>query len=201
MTRMKIEYRQGVECGKLASVTVWDFGRYLTRGIGAPHPGFPGPPTPSAMPAMPDRETGTARVASNAVIRRERLRFTGFSLERSPSGRVSCQVTLEFSPGESITGRAEGQASPAGDSRLGAEAAIRALELFTERAITFELVGVKVVRAFDANVVITSLLQRGDDGPDRLLGCYLADGDMVRGAALAVLNATNRILGNYIAAR
>lgn len=153
------------------------------------------------MPAMPDREPGTARAASNTVIRRERLRFTGFSLERSPSGRVSCQVTLEFSPGESITGRAEGQASPAGDSRLGAEAAIRALELFTERAITFELVGVKVVRAFDANVVITSLLQRGDDGPDRLLGCYLADGDMVRGAALAVLNATNRILGNYIAAR
>jgi hypothetical protein len=110
-------------------------------------------------------------------------------------------VTLEFSPGESITGRAEGQASPAGDARLGAEAAIRALEAFTERAITFELVGVKVVRAFDANVVITSLIQRGDDGPDRLLGCYLADGDMVRGAALAVLNATNRILGNYITAR
>lgn len=198
---MQIEYRQGVECGKLASVTVCDFGRYLTRGIVAPSPDLFGPPTPSAMPAMPDREPGTARVASNAVIRRERLRFTGFSLERSPSGRVSCQVTLEFSPGESITGRAEGQASPAGDSRLGAEAAIRALELFTERAITFELVGVKVVRAFDANVVIASLLQRGDDGPDRLLGCYLADGDMVRGAALAVLNATNRILGNYIAAR
>ena len=48
-------------------------------------------------------------------------------------------------------------------------------------AITFELVGVKVVRAFDANVVIASLIQRGDAGPDRLLGCYLADGDMVRG--------------------
>jgi hypothetical protein len=57
---------------------------------------------------------------------------------------------------------------------------------------------VKVVRAFDANVVIASLLQRGDAGPDRLLGCYLADGDMVKGAALAVLNATNRVLGNYI---
>ena len=59
----------------------------------------------------------------------------------------------------------------------------------------------KVVRAFDANVVIASLIQRGDSGPDRLLGCYLADGDMVRGAALAVLNATNRVLGNYISTR
>jgi hypothetical protein len=57
------------------------------------------------------------------------------------------------------------------------------------------------VRAFDANVVIASLIQRGDTGPDRLLGCYLADGDMVRGAALAVLNATNRVLGNYISTR
>jgi len=86
-------------------------------------------------------------------------------------------------------------------ARLGAEAAIRALESFTEGTITFDLVGVKVVRAFDANVVIASLIQRGDSGPDRLLGCYLADGDMVRGAALAVLNATNRVLGNYISTR
>jgi hypothetical protein len=60
---------------------------------------------------------------------------------------------------------------------------------------------VKVVRAFDANVVICSIIQRGDEGPDRLLGCYLADGDMVRGAALAVLNATNRILGNFVSSQ
>lgn len=141
------------------------------------------------------------RPAHNAVNRRERLRFTGFTYERSPSGRVTCQVTLELEPGENVVGRVEGQASPAGDSRLGAEAAIRALENFTQRAVTFELVGVKVVRAFDANVVITSLIQHGDEGPERLLGCYLADGDMVRGAALAVLNATNRVLGNFITAR
>ena len=133
-----------------------------------------------------------------AVVRRERLRFTGFTLTRSPSGQVTCEVSLEWAPGEGIVGRAQGQASPAGDARLGADAAIRALEIFTQGTITFELVGVKVVRAFDANVVIASLIQRGDAGPDRLLGCYLADGDMVKGAALAVLNATNRVLGNYI---
>lgn len=149
----------------------------------------------------PDREASAPRAANITVVRRERLRFTGFSIERSPAGRVTCQVVLEWSAGETVTGRAEGQASPVGDCRLGAEAAILALESFTERAITFELVGVKVIRAFDANVVITSLIQKGDDGPERLLGCYLADGDMVRGAALAVLNATNRILANFVAAR
>ena len=60
---------------------------------------------------------GEARTDAVAV-RRERLRFTGFSLVRSPSGRVTCEVTLEWAPGEAILGRAEGQASPAGDARL-----------------------------------------------------------------------------------
>jgi hypothetical protein len=150
------------------------------------------------MTAMSSESAGSGAHTEAAVARRERLRFTGFGLTRSPSGQVTCEVSLEWAPGEAIVGRAQGQASPAGDARLGAEAAIRALESFTQGVVTFELVGVKVVRAFDANVVIASLLQRGDAGPDRLLGCYLADGDMVRGAALAVLNATNRVLGNYI---
>ena len=158
-------------------------------------------PTPTEMLAMPpDREADTPRAAPS-VARQERLRFSSFSLDRTPAGGVTCRVTLEFGPGEQVTGEVRGQASPAGDTRLGAEAAIRALEAFTERAITFELIGVKVVRAFDANVVITSLVQNGDEGPDRLLGCYLAEGDLVRGAALAVLNATNRVLGTYFLTR
>jgi hypothetical protein len=35
----------------------------------------------------------------------------------------------------------------------------------------------------------------------RLVGCYLAESDTRRGAAMAVLSATNRVLGNYIAAQ
>ena len=139
-------------------------------------------------------------VPTPTVVKQERLRFSEFAFDRTPAGRVTCQVTLEFGP-ELVSGQVSGQASPTGDTRLGAEAAIRALETFTDRAITFELVGVKVVRAFDANVVITSLIQHGDQGPERLLGCYLTDKDLVRGAALAVLNATNRVLGNYILMR
>ncbi|MEP6620636.1 MAG: hypothetical protein ABJE47_15030 [bacterium] len=137
----------------------------------------------------------------SAAAGRERLRFSDFLYERTPAGKVTCRVTLEFAAGELVHGNVSGHASPAGDTRLGAEAAIRALEAFTEQAITFELVGVKVVRAFDANVVIASMIQHGDEGPERLLGCYLTDGDLVRGAALAVLNATNRVLTNFIVAR
>ena len=144
----------------------------------------------------------TATRTSMVVSKQERLRFSQFHFDRTPSGRVTCQVTLEYGPGELVTGQVAGQASPAGDTRLGAEASIRALEAFTDGHIKFELIGVKVVRAFDANIVITSLIQHGDSGPDRLLGCYASpDGDLVRGAALSVLNATNRDLGSYILSR
>ncbi|MDQ3426348.1 MAG: hypothetical protein M3477_00825, partial [Gemmatimonadota bacterium] len=63
----------------------------------------------------------------------------------------------------------------------------------------FELLGVKAVRAFDATVVIVSLLVQGEGSSGhRVVGSYLTDNDTARGAALAVLNATNRILGNRL---
>jgi len=64
--------------------------------------------------------------------------------------------------------------------------------------MTFELLGVKAVRAFDATVVIVSLATHGDQGAQRVVGSYLTESDPARGAALAVLNATNRLLGNRL---
>jgi len=132
-------------------------------------------------------------------IRRERLSFGSFTFTRSPAGRCIVQVELEYN-GKRFVGRTEGQSSPIGDLRLGAEAAIEAIESFSEGALGLELMGVKLVRAFDANVIIVSATQRSARST-RLVGCYLADRDPVRGAALAVLNATNRVLGNYISTR
>jgi len=65
----------------------------------------------------------------------------------------------------------------------------------------FELIGVKHIRAFDANLLIASVAVREGGQLSRLAGCYLAESDTKRGAAMAVLNATNRVLGNYIAMR
>jgi hypothetical protein len=112
---------------------------------------------------------------------------------------VSINVELEYE-GQKWFGRSGGQSSPLGDLRMAAEAALRALEEFAEGALSFELIGVKHIRAFDSNLVIVSIGVRGSAGT-RLVGCYLADEDMPRGAALAVLNATNRLLGNYLATR
>lgn len=132
--------------------------------------------------------------------RRERLRFADFSFTRTPSGQCSAEVSLEWDNALYV-GRAIGQSSPLGDFRVAAEAALRALEDFAKDAMHFELLGVKHVRAFDANLLIVSVSLREDSQLARLVGCYLAESDTRRGAAMAVLNATNRVLGNYIAMR
>ena len=136
-----------------------------------------------------------------AAAKRERLRFSDFVFTRTQSAQCSAEVELEWAPGTKYRGRAEGQSSTMGDLRIAAEAAIRALVTFSDGELDFELIGVKTVRAFDSNLIIGSVLLKDPVAPARLLGAYLADGDMTRGAALAVLNATNRILGNFITTR
>lgn len=146
---------------------------------------------------VPDQASNSADQSLQS--RSERLKFGSFTFTRSPAGRCIVQVELDYQ-GKRYVGRSEGQSSPIGDLRLGAEAAMQAVESFSEGALGLELMGVKLVRAFDANVVIVSCTQRSARGT-RLVGCYMADRDAVRGSALAVLNATNRVLGNYLATR
>lgn len=126
-------------------------------------------------------------------MHRERPRFTDFSFERLPNGRCRASVTLGWKDSEPVSGRADGVASPSGNLRCAAEACIHALAQGVP-GLQFELLGVKAVRVFDANVIIVSLGRR--DGPgERLVGSYLAGpDDIVRGAALAVLHATNRLV-------
>jgi hypothetical protein len=164
------------------------------------------PPTEDLVDPMqpPERETQNIPTPQAAAFtplsdaRRERLRFSEFTFTRTPAGVCVAEVELEWSPGSRYRGRSEGQSSPLGDLRIAAEAAMRALESFSKGELSFELIGVKMVRAFDANLIIVSVSMRGTPTPTRLLGCYLAEGDIARGAATAVLNATNRVLGNFI---
>ena len=131
----------------------------------------------------------------------ERLRFQDFAFERLASGRCRAKVVLGTGDGRQFTGESEGVISQAGELRCGAGATVRALERVVEPKLGFELLGVKAVRAFDATVVIVSLSARQEARSSRLVGAYLTEDDPPRGAALAVLNATNRILGNFFATR
>ena len=141
------------------------------------------------------------QVVTQAQLKRERLRFTNFTFTRTPAGLCTAEVELEWMEGMRVVGKATGQSSPVSDLRVAAEAALNAIERFSEGALELDLLGVKALRAFDANIIIVSVEVKRGDGPTRLLGSHLAEKDPVQSSVVAVLNATNRILGNYIASR
>jgi len=138
---------------------------------------------------------------TGGVAHVERLRFLDFTFQRLPSGRCRARVVLSWADGRQFVGESEGIISQAGELRCSASAAVRALERVSQPKVGFEVLGVKAVRAFDATVVIVSLSAKTDASASRLVGSYLTENDPPRGAALAVLNATNRLLGNYYFAR
>jgi hypothetical protein len=119
-------------------------------------------------------------------------------LDRLASGRCRARVVLGWQEdGEEFEGESEGLASQAGELRCAAEACVIALTKAVKGEVKFELLGVKAVRAFDSNVIIVSLSVPDQRPTHRLVGCYLTEeADPTKGAALAVLNATNRVLGN-----
>lgn len=127
---------------------------------------------------------------------RERLRFAEFEFRRLPSGGCHARVVLEWMPGQQFVGVSEGIASPTGSLRCAAEAAVRAIQQSVNVPVTFELLGVKALRAFDSTVIIVSLSTHLETESRRIVGSFLTEDGRERGAALAVLNATNRLLGN-----
>lgn len=128
----------------------------------------------------------------------ERLRFAEFVLDRLPNGRCRAKVGLTWKDSEAFTGESEGLCSQAGELRCAAQACVQALGQAVEGGMVFELLGVKAVRAFDATVVIVSLSTNAEGSDQRVVGSVLTELDPARAAALAVLNATNRILGNRL---
>jgi len=87
----------------------------------------------------------------------ERLRFAEFVLDRLPNGRCRARVGLTWKESEQFTGENEGLGSQAGELRCAAQACVDALTQAVQGDMSFELLGVKAVRAFDATVVIVSL--------------------------------------------
>ena len=137
---------------------------------------------------LQETESSTRRAS-----RENRVRFSRFDMTRTKSGQTTAEVTLELD-GKKHLGQATGPSSPLGDLRTSAEACLRALSGFSG-GLEFELMAVKHIRAFDSNLAIVSITHRQDGNAFPLVGCYLAKDDVCRGAAIAVLNATNRVIG------
>lgn len=128
-----------------------------------------------------------------SVQSRGRLRFSDFSLERLANGQCLARAALQWPGADVFVGESTGLSSLAGEMRCAAQACLNAIALALPES-GLELVGVKAIRAFDATVVIASLSTQGRlDGP-RVVGSSLVQDDTPRGAALAVLSASNRLL-------
>lgn len=125
-----------------------------------------------------------------------RVRFESARIDQLRVGSSRAVVALGWG-GEQWEGTAEGGEGDAVEMRLAAVATLRALEQVVDGALTFKLVGVKGSRAFDAELVIV-LVRCPEADARSFVGVALVPGDPVRSAALAVLNATNRLLGNFL---
>jgi len=130
-----------------------------------------------------------------------RLRFSAFDFDRTPDGHCHARVVLVWAEGGEFVGQADGVVSPAGELRCAAAAALAAIMQAAGKEALFELLGVKAVRAFDQTVVIVSIAARDASRVLRLVGSHITETNPPRGAALAVLSATNRFMGNVLTTR
>lgn len=125
-----------------------------------------------------------------------RLIFNDFEFERFPNGLCRARVDLGRRSGDAYTATVEGSGSTTGALRCAAQASLAALEQAVQARYSFQFVGVKTVSAFDSVIVIVALAASREGASRRLVGSYVTEHDATRAAAIAVLNATNRLLAN-----
>lgn len=141
---------------------------------------------------------GIHMAAKNA--RGARLRFDSFSLEEFPDGRCRAEVDLEWDSENAYKGVAEGTSTVEGSMRASAEATLRAINEATEDELSLHLSGVKAMRAFDVWIVIIAARGEKDGEVIRLVGSSSSSPEeKPRGAVLASLDATNRLVAMHVA--
>lgn len=149
-------------------------------------------------------EAGIERTVANVKLltdlaARRRVKFVGIERIVERTGLVRMRVGLEWS-GEMQQGEAAGESGDLIELRTAAAAALDALERVLHEKLGIRLVGVKQVRAFDAELMVVALYRAGE-APQRLVASVSVGNDPHRAAAVAVLSALNRILGNYLSVR
>jgi hypothetical protein len=127
-----------------------------------------------------------------------RLKLEEFELTQPAAGRCAARVVLGWGDGQSFAGTADEQDDSVGQLRCAAEAAALALEGAAGKRISLEVLAVKAIEGFDTIIVVVSLASQVDTLAERLVGSCLIKGQPSRGAVLAVLTATNRLLGRVL---
>jgi hypothetical protein len=125
-----------------------------------------------------------------------RIRFIGVTRVERPDHTVHLTVRLEWN-GQEVTAEAESQPGEAPELRGVAAAALETVARIVGRDLDLRVAGVKRVRSFDAELMVASLYRTGPPR-QQLVGAVVVGADPYRAASIAVLNALNRLLGNYL---
>jgi len=133
----------------------------------------------------------TTGPGQEAATETGRVRFVAASAEREPGSRVRVGVEVSFQD-RSYRAEAEGIGTETIEIRLAALATLEAIREVTGTR-PFGLVGVKLMRAFDADVILVALRDPEIEGT-KYIGAVAVRTTHVAGAAAAVMDATNRVL-------
>jgi hypothetical protein len=128
------------------------------------------------------------------------LYFEDVEVRGSRTKGMLCRVTLRRGE-QQYVGEAEGMNDDRGRVELAARAALSAVGLSEATGKQFSLEGVKVVSAFDREVVLVAVLVRQNRSNAMLTGsCWLKESAETAGV-LAVLDATNRWIEGGVGAQ
>ena len=132
-------------------------------------------------------------------VLRRRLKLVEVDHETFQDGRCAVRVHMEWRD-RAVHATREGTETLQGILRAAALATLEAADAAAEDGLTLELVGVKAIRAFDAEVIIAAVRGHTETDRYRLLGSCAAatDTDPARASVLAVLDAVNRVLERYV---
>lgn len=133
---------------------------------------------------------------------RDPIRFKEFKLGELPDNRCQARVVLAWPDGEEFLGTAQAEDTETGQLWCAAKAATRALEESVDHQIALEVLGVRTIMESDTKIIVALVsycLLRGMR--QKLVGSCISHRQPSRSAALAVLKATNRLMGNVILTR
>ncbi|HET9983567.1 MAG TPA: hypothetical protein VFQ38_08265 [Longimicrobiales bacterium] len=139
---------------------------------------------------------GVAIIRQPGEPDRNRARFVGVTRSPAEDGRVRVRVTLEWQ-GQDFVGEEIAEPGLPMETRGAAIATVQAIARASNGELGLRLTGIKPVRAFDHEIMVASLY-RVSGSRQQLIGAVLMGDDALRTACMAVLNALNRILGNYL---
>ena len=119
------------------------------------------------LPLVTDNNENVGRL--HPLDAATRLRFVGCRVEHSRGGFSRAVVDFDGAlAGERTSGVQVGPSSAEGDLRLAAQATIDAIVKATHGVVQLDLMGVKLIRAFDTNIVVVAVfvLNTGETSSD-----------------------------------